>query len=108
MGEPEGRLRLRGRFTLDSATAKEEPAAVPAAAPAHDPVAPSSAFGIDVNGDGVADYVVPACASAPGPVAIDVNGDGVADYVATAPMAKQPIAVGVNGDGIADYVVAAP
>ena len=71
--------------------------------------------GVDVNGDGIADYRVRqggygAPRVAPGPgmpmgmgmgqrgYGVDVNGDGIADY-----RVKPGVGVDVNGDGIADY-----
>jgi len=90
--EPKGTLRLKGRFVLDTATAKEGVeeglAAITATATAPAPVAAPAAcaFAVDVDGDGRADYIVPAGTHAPKqPIAIDVNGDGVADYVVAAP-----------------------
>ena len=71
-------------------------------------------YGVDVNGDGIADYRV-----RPG-VGVDVNGDGIADYRTPttitsgpgmgyggygAPRGGRGYGVDVNGDGIADYRV---
>ena len=78
-------------------------------------------YGVDVNGDGIADYRVK-----PG-VGVDVNGDGIADYrtgpqiqpgpgmymgrppmgggMYGPPMGNRGYGVDVNGDGIPDYRV---
>ena len=64
--------------------------------------------GVDVNGDGIADYRVKQPgygAPRPGPMpmgqrgyGVDVNRDGIPDY-----RVKPGVGVDVNGDGIADY-----
>ena len=75
--------------------------------------------GVDVNGDGIADYRVRqgfgGQVVSPGPgmamgmglmgppmggrgYGVDVNGDGITDY-----RVKPGVGVDVNGDGIADY-----
>lgn len=69
--------------------------------------------GVDVNGDGIADYRVRqggygGARVAPGPgmamgmgqrgYAVDVNRDGIPDY-----RVKPGVGIDVNGDGIADY-----
>ena len=60
--------------------------------------------GVDVNGDGIADYRVPR---GPGVgmvqmggrgYGVDVNRDGIPDY-----KVKPGVGVDINGDGIADY-----
>ena len=65
---------------------------------------PGRGVGVDVNGDGIADYRVPR---GPGmgmaPMGgrgygVDVNRDGIPDY-----RVKPGVGVDVNGDGIADY-----
>ena len=67
-------------------------------------------YGVDTNGDGIADYRVN-----PG-VGVDVNGDGIADYRTGATVSPGPgwgmgmpygyqrpgVGIDVNGDGIAD------
>ena len=71
-------------------------------------------YGVDVNGDGIADYRVrPGFGGqviSPGPgmamgmgmarpgYGVDVNGDGITDY-----RVKPGVGVDVNGDGIADF-----
>ena len=65
--------------------------------------------GVDVNGDGVADYRVnkggfggprasPGMGMGQRGYGVDVNRDGIADY-----RVKPGVGVDVNGDGIADY-----
>ena len=70
-------------------------------------------YGVDVNGDGIADYRVK-----PG-VGVDVNGDGYADYRTGPRVVPGPgmgmgapqygygprpgVGIDVNGDGISDY-----
>ncbi len=65
--------------------------------------------GVDVNGDGIADYrvrqggygapgVAPGMGMGRRGYGVDVNGDGIADY-----RVKRGVGVDVNGDGIADY-----
>ena len=67
-------------------------------------------YGVDTNGDGIADYRVN-----PG-VGVDVNGDGIADYRTGGTISPGPglgmgmpygyqrpgVGIDVNGDGIAD------
>ena len=63
--------------------------------------------GVDVNGDGIADYrvrqggyggVAPGMGMGQRGYGVDVNRDGVVDY-----RVKPGVGVDVNGDGIADY-----
>ena len=67
---------------------------------------PRRGVGVDVNGDGIADYRVPR---GPGMgvgmaqmggrgYGVDVNRDGIPDY-----RVKPGVGVDVNGDGVADY-----
>jgi hypothetical protein len=82
--------------------------------PAYGPVG-AGTVGVDVNGDGIADYRVrqggfggPRIAPGPGMAmgmgmgqrgyAVDVNRDGIPDY-----RVKPGVGIDVNGDGIADY-----
>ena len=57
--------------------------------------APSATVGVDVNGDGRADYVVSD---------IDRDGDGIPD-VLESPAPSATVGVDVNGDGRADVTV---
>ena len=62
--------------------------------------------GVDVNGDGIADYRVKQGYGAPRVqpgmgqrgYGVDINRDGIPDY-----RVKPGVGVDVNGDGIADY-----
>jgi hypothetical protein len=69
------------------------------------PRGPMPGVGVDVNGDGIADYRVRpgygggmAMGMGPRGVGVDVNGDGIADY-----RVRPGVGGDVNGDGIADY-----
>ena len=67
------------------------------ARPAYGPVG-GRGYGVDVNGDGIADYRV-----RPG-VGVDVNGDGIADYRTGPTVTRGPgMAYGAPGYGAPAY-----